>query len=507
MAVDLRQECGEYFANFQAKFSKNFLIYFLSYALPALGAFFAISVITRILSPRDYGHYTLALVVMTALATITSAFFGTSVVRFLPAYVDQQGRKEVFYKTVRQSFLVVVIIIACAAIAAFYFLRSMFTEDFRLLLYLAVIAWTLQSAASLLLVFLNAQQRSKEYSLFSIVFSYACLAAGIALIVFIVQRPQALFLGTILGSMVTLPFLYRKVFDSFSGRGIAFSRDLLREMFRYSLPLFFVVLGGQALALGDRYIIGFFKGSADVGIYSIGYQLSDRIIMTIVQLFMLISGPLCYSLWEDCDSRARLQSVVQRVFKYYLLIGFFIVTSLCALAQEIFRFLVGAHFFQGYAVMTPIAIGGFLFGISWFYQIGILCRKKSSVSAFCFLAAVAVNIILNLIFIPRFGYMAAAYVTVFSYGFLAVLMRIAAARYFAWKFPYASFARMLAASVATYVLVRLLMPKIHCPHFLKLALGGIAAMAIYAVQVCAYGEINFATLKNMLFYKKTDRNE
>jgi len=63
-------------------------------------------------------------------------------------------------------------------------------------------------------------------------------------------------------------------------------------MAKYSFPLVLGNLAAWVLSLSDRYILEFFRGSQEVGIYSASYAISEKSIFLLVSLFMLASGPI-----------------------------------------------------------------------------------------------------------------------------------------------------------------------------------------------------------------------
>ena len=69
--------------------------------------------------------------------------------------------------------------------------------------------------------------------------------------------------------------------------------------------------------------------------------------------------------------------------------------------------------------MPPIAAGVFLTSISNMYTNILIYYKKTKYIMYASIIAAVVNVILNLVFISRFGYMAAAYTTLVAYIVLA----------------------------------------------------------------------------------------
>ena len=67
-------------------------------------------------------------------------------------------------------------------------------------------------------------------------------------------------------------------------------RQAARATFAYGMPLVVSNLAAWILSLSDRYIIGLFRDSSEVGVYSLSYNIADQSLMLLVTLFVMASG-------------------------------------------------------------------------------------------------------------------------------------------------------------------------------------------------------------------------
>ena len=93
-------------------------------------------------------------------------------------------------------------------------------------------------------------------------------------------------------------------------------------------------------------------------------------------------------------------------------------------APEIVRILATEEYYEAIYIMPPIAAGIFFTSVANLYSNIVVNYKKSQFVMYPALISAVLNVALNYIFIPIFGYEAAAYTTLFSYVLLALLQAV-----------------------------------------------------------------------------------
>ncbi len=91
------------------------------------------------------------------------------------------------------------------------------------------------------------------------------------------------------------------------------------------------------------------------------------------------------------------------------------------LAPEIVRIMATQEYYEAVYIMPPIAMGVVLTAVSNMYSNILIFLKKTKVIMLASGAASAVNVVLNFVFIPKFGYQAAAYTTLVAYIVMAII--------------------------------------------------------------------------------------
>ena len=107
---------------------------------------------------------------------------------------------------------------------------------------------------------------------------------GVLLVIFFHLGVEGLLWGAVISVGFALPLLWKIVVGKLLIRDKSISLKPTIEMAKYSFPLVIGNLAAWILSLSDRYILELFRGSHEVGIYSISYSVSQYTIMILISL-------------------------------------------------------------------------------------------------------------------------------------------------------------------------------------------------------------------------------
>ena len=203
-------------------------------------------------------------------------------------------------------------------------------------------------------------------------------------------------------------------------RGRTFYRkDFWKYSLQLSIPLIGYAFANQVLSVSDRMMISHIIGNDAVGIYGTLYTVSSISLM----VWGAINSSFIPYLYENIDTKNG------KVKKYALmLMGSYgiIAVILTFIAPEIVRILATEEYYEAIYIMPPIAGGIFLTCVSNMYSNVLIFYKKTPYIMYSAVTAAVVNVVLNFIFISRYGYMAAAYTTLVAYIVLAIMQMLGA---------------------------------------------------------------------------------
>lgn len=197
------------------------------------------------------------------------------------------------------------------------------------------------------------------------------------------------------------------------------ARKVKVEYWKYalpiSLPLVVHALSNTLLTSCDRVMIKQICGKEMLAVYSVAYTCA----MIVTLLWASINSAWAPWAYEQMDAKnySELRSGAK-----YILIGYgFLVALTMLLAPEILWLVGDKAYLEAVQVIPPVMVGYAVQAIYTFYvNIETFSKKQKSIAINTMVAAV-INVILNWIFIPKFGYIAAAYTSLIGYFVLLVM--------------------------------------------------------------------------------------
>ena len=182
-----------------------------------------------------------------------------------------------------------------------------------------------------------------------------------------------------------------------------------------SIPLIGYSLASNVLGVSDRMVIKWFFDDSAVGIYSTLYSISSLFTM----VWTAVNASFVPYLYRNIGTNNMgIKNITSKIFLVYSVFGIFTVY----LGPEVIRIVATEEYLEGLYLMPAIAAGVFFISLGNMYS-NILMYIRSSI--FVMISAVigaVLNLITNILFIPMFGYVAAAYTTLGSYLIMAGLL-------------------------------------------------------------------------------------
>lgn len=427
------------------KFVKDMAIYSPSQLLPAFTAFITTPILTRLFFPAEYGYWALATSVSALLVALAASGVGSAAIRYYPAY-KAKSTLDVFFATLGISIGTIIAIVAGISFLTLFLLKELLPSELVQLLPFAILIFLAQSIFTVFTSVLRAQGRSGSFTSFQLFMNYGALGVGLLLVAVWGFQVEGLLWGTLLTLVLTLPFL---TFLATRGVGIHpkhFHLTDASQIWHYAWPLALGSVAMWGLRLSDLFIIGSFRTEQDVGLYSVSYNISAKSIELLVALFLLSVSPLVMSTWERQGQEAT-EKTLTMVTRVYLITCLPAAVGLSVLAFPFVALLTAPAYYEGYRIVGFVAFSSFAWGLSNIAMMGMLIKKKAHRVGANNIAAASTHIGLQLLLVPRFGYVAAAISTLIGFTVLLVLNTLASRPHLAWQFPFSTLRNAIAASV------------------------------------------------------------
>ena len=191
-----------------------------------------------------------------------------------------------------------------------------------------------------------------------------------------------------------------------------YNKDYVKKSLKICIPMIPHLLAQVIISSCDLLMIKNLTGAANAGIYSMAYTISNLLYALLVQLF----NP--WSPWVYRRLKNNEIDTIKSNSKVLISLSFVLCVGLICVSPELIKIFLTKDYYPAINLIAPICIG-FFFQIMYifFYDIEYFYKKNSQIATYSVMAAI-LNIILNFIFIKKFGYYAAAYTTLISYFLL-----------------------------------------------------------------------------------------
>ena len=368
-------------------------------------SFLSIPIFARLLTVTDYGIYN----TFSSYVSILSVIIGFALhVSIKNANIDYKEKISEYCSSIsllilfNTVFLIIISLIAKSAIS-----ESLSLEHD----YFAVLI-VIESFGMMMITFYNSvlaiEYRYKEYLSVSLAFSIMGILLSVIFVVFLF--PEQKYLGRILGTLISAVFIGIYIFYAlYRLNKPTINIEYWKYGLKISLPIIPHGLSQIILAQFDRLMIKKLTGSYDAGIYSFAYNIG-----TIFQV-IVNSLDTAWAQWFFDQMYEKQYNKIKKVANIYAGIVAFLAWGLMLISPELIIIMGGIKYNESKYVALPIVLAMFYSYMYYFPSSVEYYYKKTKIIALGTMIAACLNIILNAIFIPQYGYVAAAYTTVVCY--------------------------------------------------------------------------------------------
>ena len=206
-------------------------------------------------------------------------------------------------------------------------------------------------------------------------------------------------------------------------------RPLFRRLLRFALPLAPAYLFSQVLAFVDRFLIAAVLSTKEAGVYSAGYSVASFPIQFIVGALAVACGPEIVRAWEAGGAGSARRSIARWAKFNTMLTGGMVLIMLVG-ASQIPRLVLGPKFTDVTSIVRIVAVAEFVLGIQWFAQRPLMLLERTDRILWAMAIAASANVLLNVLLIPRYGVVVAAWTTLFANSVYTALVMRQSARSF-----------------------------------------------------------------------------
>jgi O-antigen/teichoic acid export membrane protein len=405
--------------NLSTKVAYNTIIQFVSKVISTALGLLAMAMVARYLGLSGFGEYTTAFTFISFFAIM--ADLGLTLITVQMISQPDIDENKILGNLMGLRLVSAIILIGLGPIAVQFFPYSATVK----------IAVSAMSASFLFTalnqVFVGLFQKRLRMDKVSLaeVISRAVLVIGI----FLAIRKNWGLLGISL--IITVPnaisFLLHYLFSlKFTRVKIRFDLAYWKEIMSRSWPLALTIIFNLIYLKTDTILLSIINRPskigiiAEVGLYGAAYKVIE-VLVTFPFIFAGIILPILTLQWAE-NNKQKFFSVLQKAFDTMAIFAIPLIIGTYFLAKDIVVLMAGEDFAPAGPILRLLIIAAAVIFLGTMFSHAIIAIHKQAKIIFCYLFVAVSSVMGYLIFIPRFSYFGAAWVTIYSETMIALLM-------------------------------------------------------------------------------------
>ncbi|MBO4441720.1 oligosaccharide flippase family protein [bacterium] len=271
-----------------------------------------------------------------------------------------------------------------------------------------------------------------------------------------------------------------------------FDAKLFKLIFGYSFPILLFGIAGIFNQTADKILFPYIfsdkaEANSQLGIYGACFKIAVVMVMAL-QAFRYAYEPFIFKYKKGDDTS--IYAVVTHYFIIFSMTVFLAVT----LYLDIFKHFISEKYYSGLAVVPIVLLGEFFYGIYSNLSIWYKLTDRTRWGTYFSVIACAVTVLVIILFVPGYGFIACAWASFFSNLIIMVLSYIFGQKYFPIAYRIAPAALNSAAAVAIFFISSFFTSRLPMPE--KLALN-TCLMALYLIFIA----LSDADIRRFIFRK------
>ncbi len=392
-------------------FKKGLSLYFLGNFSSKVISLLLLPLFTYYLTQEQYGLFDILNTVVLFLVPIVGAQIFEGIIRYL-LDTDSSSERSKVISTSFIFLLVNVVLVNLIFFAVENFLEIPFIGWLLAYFNFFIINFYLQRVA-------RGLKYQKQFALSGVINTFTIAILSIILLVVYNFKTEGLLIAYAGGAFASMIYLLLRISLPKKIKISFFDSKLLKKLLVYSIPLLFDAIIWWTMNLSDRLILGYFKGTDDVGIYGISNRFA-ALLTFLNHIFYLVWQE--YAIIKSKEENDKKEFSI--IFLQYLRIQFTGVILMMPAVKLFINYFIDPKFASAYLFVPPLLFGAMFSSFAAFYGLFYQIEEKTKGALFTSLIAGMLNLALNFILIPVYGIWAAALTTLLSFVVLWIIRTI-----------------------------------------------------------------------------------
>ena len=452
------------------KLGGNILIFAIgSFACKLMG-YVMLPFYTSVLSQAEYGAYDIVLTTSNLLMPIFTLLITEATFRF--ALDKENDSRKVFTLSV---YTVSVGLLVYVAFSPLILLSKAYKQYYLHF----IIYHVLSTLHTLLSQYCKGISKTKEYAVCGIIGTAVILFSNVLLMSVLHMGLMGYFISSYLGTIFSCIYLAIKC-DILHSIVPITKKDspLFVSMLRYSIPIMPNSISWWISTSSDKYIISWFAGQDQVGLYSVAYKIPS---------LMTMFTTIFFSAWQissvDDFGSEESKYMFSTVYKMFFSVVVLVSCGIIVFSKIITSILFAQSYFDAWRFVPYLVVAYVFHDLAAFMGSIYTAGKNTKMLFYSTLAGAGINIVLNCVFISRYGAVGGAITTLISYFAVYVIRRTDIKRIMEFQ---------IGGKRNTICLALLCLEMIICELGSKISF--VLNLCCFAVMLC----LQYSTIKNII---------
>ncbi len=374
--------------------------------------------LARSLGPMGNGQYAMGILLPTMLASFLNIGVSPANVYFIAS--KKIKLNSAFKTNLWLWFILCIIGVLIAALVLETQSNTWFPGVPLSILWLGILAFPLSLLQAFLSSLFQGLQDFKNYNYVSLITPGMTLLLAVFLVGILKLGVFGALLSFIIGNLCGLITTLIILKPHLKKDNEKHENDVLKNYTKECLGYGWKAHLSNILAFvnyrADLFLVNFFLTPAATGIYLIAVQIAEK-LWILSQAVSTVLLPRLSELHNDDEKRQQLTPLIAR---WVLLVSAVGTLVLALLASPLINLLYGSEFTPAVGALLWLLPGILVGSMSRILANDIAARGRPELNLYTSILVVSVNIICNIILIPRLGIVGAAMATTIAYGLNAV---------------------------------------------------------------------------------------
>lgn len=409
---------------------KSSIVVFIGIIISKIVFYIYRVIIARTFGPEVYGLFSLSLMILTFLVMLFSLGLSEGLIRFIPLYSGRKQTEHVRFliKLSRRAMFISSIL----AFIILFFSSGLISEKvfhnpqltiFLQISSLSIPFWVL---SKVYLAILRAYEKISLYSFIVNILQGVVILATLAFFIWMGYGSDKIMLSYFVGvfAMFFVAYCSSKYFFSGLFKNPKLKKNtqmqIKREFYFYSIPMMFSSVISILYYWVDSFILGYYLGAYEVGIYNAAVPIVV-LFAAIPDLFIQLFYPLVTKEFSRKNFRL-VKEISKQVAKWIFILVLPVFLIVFIFPGAVINLLFGQQYLPAEGVLRILSVGGIISIFTGFLLTLLSIAGKSKMILMNMIVTSIVNLILNLLLVPKIGLIGAAIATSITWGIFTIVL-------------------------------------------------------------------------------------